>query len=194
MINYQFSLPPNEVTEIAATWIIDSDISLVQFMPHSHLLGKSWEIFAVPPASEDTIPIIRINDWDFDWQFFYSPEYMIHLPAGTVVEATCTYDNTSDNPENPSDPPEWTFWGDGTNDEMFFVPFRYILYEEGDEDTFLGDALAGDINGDGLYNILDVVSLVNIILTGECPELADINADNSCNVLDIVQLVNLILI
>ena len=70
MINYQFALPPNELTDVTTTWEISQDISLIQFLPHSHLLGKSWEIFAVPPASEDTIPIIRINDWDFDWQFF----------------------------------------------------------------------------------------------------------------------------
>ena len=194
MINFQFALPPNVVTDVTATWMIDSDISLIQFLPHSHLLGKSWEIFAVTPASRDTIPIIRINDWDFDWQFFYSPEYMIHLPAGTVVEATCTYDNTSDNPENPNNPPEWAFWGDGTNDEMFFVPFRYISYEDGDENIYLGDVLMGDINGDGDLNVLDVVSMVNIILSGDCPASADMNADNNCNVLDVVQLVHLILL
>jgi len=194
MINFQFALPPNVVTDVTATWMIDSDISLIQFLPHSHLLGKSWEIFAVTPASRDTIPIIRINDWDFDWQFFYSPEYMIHLPAGTVVEATCTYDNTSDNPENPNNPPEWAFWGDGTNDEMFFVPFRYISYEAGDENIYLGDVLWGDINGDGDLNVLDVVSMVNIILSGDCPASADMNADNNCNVLDVVQLVHLILL
>ena len=118
---------------------------------------------------------------------------MIHLPEGTVVEATCTYDNTSDNPGNPNDPPQWTFWGDGTNDEMFFVPFRYIPYEDGDENIYLGDALTGDINGDALLNILDVVSMVNIILSGNCQASADMNVDNSCNVLDVVILANLIL-
>ena len=118
---------------------------------------------------------------------------MIHLPAGTVVEATCTYDNTSDNPENPNNPPEWAFWGDGTNDEMFFVPFRYISYEAGDENIYLGDVLLGDMNGDGALNVLDVVSMVNIILSDDCPSEADMNSDSYCNVLDIVELVNLIL-
>ena len=61
-------------------------------------MGKTWEIFAVTPTINDTIPLIRINDWNFDWQFWYSPEYMIHLPQGTVVHVSCIYDNTSDNP------------------------------------------------------------------------------------------------
>ena len=77
---------------------------------------------------------------------------------------------------------------------MFFVPFRYISYEDGDENIYLGDVLMGDINGDGDLNVLDVVSMVNIILSGDCPASADMNADNNCNVLDVVQLVHLILL
>ena len=53
--------------------------------------------------------------------------------------------------------------------------------------------LVGDINLDGSINVLDVVVLVNLILSGEVLETADINQDNSVNVLDVVTLVNLIL-
>tara|TARA_Y100000590_G_scaffold141500_1_gene162323 strand:- start:1424 stop:2863 length:1440 start_codon:yes stop_codon:yes gene_type:complete len=194
MVNYQFALPPNEITEVSSNWYIGQDISLIQFLPHSHLLGKTWEIYAETPL--ETIPIIRINDWDFDWQFWYSPEYMMHLPAGTTVHASCTYDNTSNNPNNPSDPPQWTFWGDDTNDEMFFVPFRYVIYEEGDENIFLGDdaVLLGDLNNDGSINVLDVVALTNCVLEANCfQEEGDVNSDGTFNVLDIVSLVGWIL-
>ena len=56
----------------------------------------------------------------------------------------------------------------------------------------------GDINNDSLINILDVVSLINIILETSIPNdyetwAADINQDSNINVLDIVILVNLIL-
>ena len=54
--------------------------------------------------------------------------------------------------------------------------------------------LTGDINGDQIVNILDVVVLVNIVLSGqEYDENADINADGILNVLDIVVLVNIVL-
>jgi len=188
-------LPPNQMTEVSATWNIDSDISLIQFLPHSHLLGKIWEIFAIKP-NEEVIPLIRINDWNFDWQFWYSPEYMIHLPAGSVVHASCIYDNTIDNTDNPNDPPEWVFWGDGTTDEMFFVPFRYVSYENGDEDIYLGDfdILIGDMNGDGSLDVLDVIQLFNMILLGsEISDVSDVNGDGMLNVLDVVQLVVIIL-
>jgi len=54
--------------------------------------------------------------------------------------------------------------------------------------------LTGDINGDQIVNILDVVVLVNIVLSGqEYDESADINGDGILNVLDIVVLVNIVL-
>ena len=51
----------------------------------------------------------------------------------------------------------------------------------------------GDINEDGLLNVLDIVQLVNQILTNEYNQTSDINQDGVLNILDIVQLVNIIL-
>jgi len=51
----------------------------------------------------------------------------------------------------------------------------------------------GDINNDGIINVLDVVIIVNIVLSNEYNELADLNSDGIVNILDIVQLVNVIL-
>ena len=120
---------------------------------------------------------------------------MIYLPSGTVVHAYATYDNTSDNPNNPNNPPQWSFWGEGTGDEMFYVPFRYVDYQSGDENIYLGnmESIIGDINADGGLNVLDVVALINIVLSEQCPNNADLNADTGCNILDIVFLINLIL-
>ena len=54
-------------------------------------------------------------------------------------------------------------------------------------------AVLGDVNGDDTINVLDVVQLVNMILSNDNNSSGDINADGIINVLDIVQLVNLIL-
>jgi len=56
----------------------------------------------------------------------------------------------------------------------------------------------GDMNGDGGWNVLDVVSLANCILANNCAYhehacAADINGDGGYNVLDIVKLINCIL-
>ena len=56
------------------------------------------------------------------------------------------------------------------------------------------DGLLGDVNGDGVLNVLDVVTLVNIILDNDDYILAgDMNQDGALDVLDIVTLVNIIL-
>ena len=56
----------------------------------------------------------------------------------------------------------------------------------------------GDVNEDGIVNILDVVIMLNIITSGAGAEvdegdLADINGDGIVNILDAVMLINLIL-
>jgi len=53
--------------------------------------------------------------------------------------------------------------------------------------------ILGDINGDGVLNILDIVLVMNLILSGEYVESSDLSGDGMLNILDIVQLVNLIL-
>ena len=42
-------------------------------------------------------------------------------------------------------------------------------------------------------NVLDIISLVNIILLNETSEYGDINNDGEINILDVVDLVNIIL-
>ena len=54
-------------------------------------------------------------------------------------------------------------------------------------------ALLGDLNGDGVINVMDIVLAVDAILHSEYDPMGDINGDGQLNVVDIVQLVNLIL-
>lgn len=53
--------------------------------------------------------------------------------------------------------------------------------------------LLGDINGDELINIQDIILSINVILANEYNESADLNTDGIVNILDVVQLVNIIL-
>ena len=56
------------------------------------------------------------------------------------------------------------------------------------------DTIFGDINFDGIVNILDVVLMLNIILEIDpYNSMADLNSDGIVNILDVVQEVNLIL-
>ena len=52
----------------------------------------------------------------------------------------------------------------------------------------------GDINSDGIVNILDVIMVVNIILNNSSYEdIIDMNNDQSIDVLDVILIVNIIL-
>ena len=71
------------------------------------------------------------------------------------------------------------------------ITYRAIKYPY---TYFDNEILSGDINGDGILNVLDVVALINIILGNSDPvETGDLNSDGIFNVLDVVQLVNIIL-
>ncbi len=61
----------------------------------------------------------------------------------------------------------------------------------------LSDSL-GDLNADGGWNVLDIVTLANCVLANNCAELengcaGDLNGDGGYNVLDIVTLANCVL-
>ena len=60
--------------------------------------------------------------------------------------------------------------------------------------TVTGEILLGDINGDGLINIQDIVTIINdYVLEGEYSSIADMNMDGQLNILDVIMLVNIII-
>ncbi len=132
-----FRIQPDEVVQFHATRDIDEDISLLNVYPHCHLLGQDWEIFAISPEN-DTINIIRIAEWDFNWQGAYTFQQLKRIPAGSVIHCYTTYDNTTQNPLNPNFPPELVTWGEKTTDEMILVGLQYVPYLEGDEELIVG--------------------------------------------------------
>jgi hypothetical protein len=72
----------------------------------------------------------------------------------------------------------------------------FPLYEDDFREAIISNypsSMPGDINNDEIVNILDIVQLANMILSGEYTENADLNSDGSVNILDIVQIVNIIL-
>ncbi len=55
------------------------------------------------------------------------------------------------------------------------------------------DLIIGDLNQDESLNILDIIELVNLVISNEYVTIGDINQDNILNVIDIVLLVNIVL-
>ena len=132
--NWGFFLPSNQVTDVDASWgPVPEDWSVLSTFPHMHLLGKEIMSYAETPNNE-TIPLIRINQWDFEWQEFFFFDQIQRIPQGSMLYAEGAFDNTSNNSHNPNDPPQLVLPGLNTTDEMFLVYFHYLPYEDGDED------------------------------------------------------------
>ncbi|MBX3110633.1 MAG: hypothetical protein KF857_01375 [Fimbriimonadaceae bacterium] len=96
------------------------DATVYSVMPHMHKLGKAMKATAVFPDGSKKV-LVDVDDWDFNWQLVYTFREPLHLPKGSKVVIEATYDNSSDNPHQPSDPPRNVRWGEATNDEMMLL-------------------------------------------------------------------------
>lgn len=138
IINDWFVIGPNQVKEFHGRYTVPFKVSLYSVTPHMHLLGTHWKVYAVKPGG-DTVPLIHIPSWDFNWQGEYQFKKLIVLPAGSVIHAFAGYDNTTNNENNPNNPPKLVTWGEGTADEMYYLPISYLMYQEGDENIEFDD-------------------------------------------------------
>jgi hypothetical protein len=110
--------------EVRATWDVKEDLHAIALAPHMHMIGKEIRVDAAfPDGVEKTL--VRIADWDFDWQEIYYFKEPFSLPKGTQVRLTGWFDNSADNPNNPCNPPVTVRFGEATTDEMCVA---YILY------------------------------------------------------------------
>lgn len=132
--NGPFIMLPNTVSTFHCQFTTPVKISLFAIWPHAHLLNQSFEVYAIN-ANGDTTNLIRIPDWDFNWQGVYNFKKYIILEPGTTIHVYASYDNTINNPSNPNSPPAIVTWGEKTTDEMLFLPLSFVLYADGDEDV-----------------------------------------------------------
>ncbi|HXS38504.1 MAG TPA: hypothetical protein VN721_17505 [Flavipsychrobacter sp.] len=130
---------PNTVKKVFSRFTIGQDISVLTINPHMHLLGKSFKAYALKPNG-DTIRLISIPRWDFNWQYFYTFKKMVKIPAGSTIVAEGVYDNTKQNLYNPFSPPQVVRDRNGSmksTDEMFQFIITYLPYQPGDEQISL---------------------------------------------------------
>jgi tetratricopeptide (TPR) repeat protein/mono/diheme cytochrome c family protein len=92
-------------------------VELLGLYPHAHYIGKRMDVRAELPGGAQR-QLLRIDDWDFNWQDAYTFAEPVPLPAGTVIRLRYTYDNSAANPRNPSRPPRRVVYGPNSADEM----------------------------------------------------------------------------
>ena len=67
------------------------------------------------------------------------------------------------------------------------------LYFCGNQRIYKITSNEGDLNNDESLNVLDVILLVNLVLSDQYNDIADFNSDQILNVLDVITLINIIL-
>ena len=137
-------IKPNQILSCSTRTKVLKDISILTINPHMHLLGKKIKSYAITPQ-KDTINLIKINDWNFRWQYFYTFEKMLKIPKNSEIIVEATFDNTKNNLDNPFDPPrkisekiDWNGKGSmKTSDEMLQFIITYLPYKQNDENISL---------------------------------------------------------
>ena len=89
-----------------------------------HLLGTEIKVTATLPNGE-VLPLVWVDDWEFNWQETYVYAKPMALPRGTRVDLEAYYDNSANNPKNPNRPPRFVRWGEGSSDEMC-IAFLFV--------------------------------------------------------------------
>jgi len=126
-------IPPGEKHyTIDGRLTLPADMRVYAADAHAHYLGKEMKAVATLPDGTER-PLLWITDWDFNWQDRYTYKEPILLPKGTRIDVTIAYDNSADNPRNPSSPPRRVLWGVQSLDEMGIVRFQMAVANKEDE-------------------------------------------------------------
>jgi len=134
-----FLIPPGEkrFKLTANSDPLPCDAEVYGIGPHMHLIGREMKVVAATPDGKE-VPMIWIKDWDFNWQGGYAYKEPLKLPKGTVLKMEAYYDNSKDNPHQPSDPPRPVIWGEQTTDEMCLCAVQVLVKDRADLEKIAG--------------------------------------------------------
>src|SRR5215471_1881908 len=116
------------------------DLKVLAVYPHAHYLGKLLEGYATLPDGTRKW-LVRIPEWDLNWQGVFHCKEPIYLPRGTVISMRYHYDNSEDNLRNPNKPPRRVRGGSQANDEMANLWLQVLPAKAGDQRAVLQEAL-----------------------------------------------------
>ena len=186
--------PTNQIIDISSWQFKDEDDIHVFTIPENTSLSSGEYLVLCREEALFTSAFPEVSNYigDFEFGLAGGGELLRLFNAEGAIIDSVDY--------NDSDP--WPFEADGHGPTLELVD---AMSDNTFADNWAASAgygspgrinsvsLLGDINEDGQLNILDIVHLVNTILSGEYNSAGDMNADGNNDVLDVVTLVNLVL-
>jgi hypothetical protein len=103
-------------TTLEDSYTLPQSAAVTAVYPRAHFLARSFEAYAMTPRGKQ-VWLLSISKWDADWVEVYRYRRPVLLPKGSVIHWTISYDNSAENPHNPSDPAVTVHGGTGPADE-----------------------------------------------------------------------------
>jgi len=95
--------------------------TIVGVMGHMHTLGPNFRMTLNPGTPGEKV-LLDIPNWNFDWQLNDDLVTPIRVAAGDTIRISCTWDRSRD----PTRPPRYIMFAEGTEDEMCFAAYGII--------------------------------------------------------------------
>jgi Flp pilus assembly protein TadD len=152
-------IPANESSYVVAdSYTLPVAAKALSIYPHAHYLAREMTVVAEMPDGR-TERLLRISDWDFNWQDEYEFVDPVDLPKGARLVMRFVYDNSSANPRNPSSPPRRVLSGPEGSDEMGETLIQFLAASEADATALRAEtsrkALLAEVAGEE-KRIIDV--------------------------------------
>ncbi|MBO4813711.1 MAG: right-handed parallel beta-helix repeat-containing protein [Muribaculaceae bacterium] len=159
------------------------------FIRGNHIEGNIWGVTII--GTNVDINAGKVEDPNAE---DYNPGQNVFVDnTGTTDYPHCDWFNNTITPSYA----QGNIWSVEVQDEEHISQNIYMI--DGSAVYYMpaGEmATAGDVNGDGSLDVLDVTAVINIILgnlTEYNSEMADVNGDGQVNVLDVTAMINMIL-
>ena len=116
--SYEINIPAGATNyPVHDAFVLPVNVEVRGVLPHAHYLCKKMRGYAdLPNGTRQWL--MWIDDWDFNWQGDYQYLTPVALPAGTRLVMEYSYDNSTNNARNPSQPPRDVIYGSQSSDEM----------------------------------------------------------------------------
>ena len=150
-IDQQFEIPPHSENHVVHNQVqyLPKNATLRSIMPHMHLRGKSFRLFAERDADESIV--LDVPRYDFNWQHAYRLKEPIPLGSLDQLRFEVAFDNSANNPVNPN-PDEHVTWGDQTWEEMAVAFFEVSEPREKPKPDVVDDAKVASAGHDSQAN------------------------------------------
>lgn len=147
------------------------DCEILGVYPHAHYLGKRLEAWATLPDGGRKW-LVRIPDWDPNWQAVFYYREPVALPKDSVVHMRYHYDNSNANVRNPNHPPKLVRAGNQATDEMGHLWLQILPRGAGDQRRELEEAVLRHRLGRNPEDFVAHMNLGAILLSRLDPQAA----------------------